>query len=66
MKDTELAEVIRKAVVGDRDAVEQFIRFFMPLINGHSFTSGRIDEDLRQHIFIFIIEKLPFLQKEIY
>ena len=66
MEDTELAEVIRKAVTGEQDAIEQFIWFFMPLINSHSVISGRISEDLRQHIIMFAIEKLPNLQQESY
>jgi len=61
MEDTELAEIIRKAMAGDRDAIEQFIRFFMPLINSRSILRYKIDKDLRQHMIMFTIEKLPNL-----
>jgi len=53
------AEIIRKAVAGDRNAVEQIILRYKKLINRRSVIDGKIDEDLRQYIIMYVIEKLP-------
>ena len=59
VKNTEFADVIQKAIAGDRDSIERVIERYMPLINNQSIIDGKIDEDLRQYIILNIIKKLP-------
>ena len=59
MKSHELVEVIKKAISGDREAVGVVIEHYMPLINSRSVINSKINEDLKQHIILYIIEKLP-------
>jgi hypothetical protein len=59
MENSEFSGIIRKALVGDRDALARVIERYMPLINNRSVIDGKIDEDLRQCIILRVIEKLP-------
>ena len=59
MKNNEFAALIRSAAAGDRYALEEVIRKFMPLINRKSARKGKIDEDMRQYIMMCIVAKWP-------
>jgi len=64
MENGKLAEAIRLAVSGDREAIGMAIECFMPLINSRSIINKRIDEDLRQHIIMYTLVRIPrFVQR---
>lgn len=46
------------ACQGDRDAIEQILIRYAPLINNASMISGTLDEDLRQLIYLRIIASI--------
>ena len=59
VEDHEFAELIRLAIAGDRHALDEVIRSYMPLFNKKSRRDGKIDEDLRQYIMLCVVVKLP-------
>ena len=59
MDKSDLAHAIRMAATGDTDAIEMVIRYFMQMINCRCVLNGRIDEDLRQFMFMCVIEGFP-------
>ena len=60
MKKNKLAEAIRKAISGDREAIGVVIESYMPLINSQSVLNNKIDEDLKQHIIMYVIERISY------
>ena len=59
MESRPFSSVLRGAVSGNPDSVEAILSRYMPLINKHSVLDGVFDEDLRQYIFMRIIQQLP-------
>ncbi len=52
----DLSILLRCAQAGDHRAIEQLLFIYKPLIDRHSYVRGRMDEDLRQFIFLrFVI-----------
>jgi len=59
MKIKLFTDVLRDARAGDPDAIESILVRYMPLINHHSAIDGKFDEDMRQHIIMHVIIKIP-------
>ncbi len=58
VSNKELKDLIVKAQAGDNEAMTDILELYMPLINKHSFVNGRLDEDLRQNIFLEIVKSI--------
>jgi len=46
------SELLRRAVAGETQAVDEILRLYMPLINRNSVVDGVFDEDCRQYILL--------------
>ncbi len=46
---------LKQAMSGDQDALEELLLLYKPLIDRHSRIHGVIDEDLRQHLLLYIL-----------
>ena len=46
------SELLRRAVDGEPEAVDEILRLYMPLINRSSVVDGVFDEDCRQYILL--------------
>lgn len=63
MTKMDFEAVLRGAVSGSSEALETLLKLYEPLINKHCYINGKLDEDLRQHILIYIalnIGQFPF------
>lgn len=63
MKDREFREVLEKAVQGDMVAMEQILILYKPLIDHASIVNDKLDEDLRQEIFLHLVTAIPKFAK---
>ena len=54
MTDREFTFLLRDAIHGNERALEEILALYMPMINGRSLISGKVDEDLKQLIMIRI------------
>lgn len=52
MNEREFREVLKGAVAGIHEDLEEVMRLYMPMINKYSVRNGQLDEDLRQYIMI--------------
>ena len=52
MKYDSFSELLRWAVNGELEAVDEILRLYMPLINRNSVVDGVFDEDCRQYILL--------------
>lgn len=52
-------ELLERAIGGCQYATQKLLKKYEPLINGHSYLHGKLDEDLKQFIIIHIVKKLP-------
>ena len=52
------ADLLRDAVSGKPDAIDELLRLYMPLINRNSVVDGRFDEDCRQYILLQVAAKI--------
>jgi len=52
MKHDSFSELLRRAVAGEAQAVDEILRLYMPLINRNSVVDGVFDEDCRQYIML--------------
>lgn len=50
--------LIVMAQKGNNEAMAELLEQYMPLINKHSYINGKLDEDLRQEIFLKIISNI--------
>ena len=48
------AELLRRAIDGESQAVDEILRLYMPLINRNSVVDGVFDEDCRQYIMLHV------------
>ena len=48
-------DLITRAQCGDKLALEKLLLLYQPMIDRHSRIHGRIDEDLRQFIYLSLI-----------
>ena len=46
------SELLRRAIDGEPEAVDEILRLYMPLINRNSVVDGAFDEDCRQYILL--------------
>jgi DNA-directed RNA polymerase specialized sigma24 family protein len=53
-------EMVKYAQLGDRNAIEQLLLLYEPLIKRHSRIDGKADEDLQQFILLRILINLKF------
>jgi hypothetical protein len=53
------SEILRRAVDGERDAINEILLLYAPLIDRNSFVDGTFDEDCRQYIMLRIVKQLP-------
>lgn len=47
-------DLLKKAVGRDVDALEQLLELYRPLIERYSRLKGQMDEDLYQHLLLYI------------
>lgn len=59
MNGMEFQVVLRKAVQGDETAIEQILILYKPMIDHASVVNGKLDEDLRQEIFLKMVKAIP-------
>lgn len=59
MNVREFREVLEKAVRGDRVAMELILILYKPMIDHASVVNGKLDEDLRQEIFLHLVTAIP-------
>lgn len=52
------ANTLFKATLGNRDAIGEIIRMYLPLIDHLSTVNGKINEDMRQELFLHLIRKI--------
>ena len=52
------SELLRRAVNGEAEAVDEILRLYMPLINRSSVVDGVFDEDCRQYILLRVVEQI--------
>jgi len=46
------SDLLRRAIDGKAEAVDEILRLYMPLINRNSIVDGVFDEDCRQYIML--------------
>ena len=63
MNVREFREVLEKAVRGDRVAMELILILYKPMIDHASVVNGKLDEDLRQEIFLHLVTAIPKFAK---
>ncbi|MBQ8299870.1 MAG: helix-turn-helix domain-containing protein [Clostridia bacterium] len=51
-------DLIVMARKGNNEAMAELLEQYMPLINKHSYINEKLDEDLRQEIFLKIISNI--------
>ena len=54
MDASEFRELLICAIAGDRNAIEEILCMYMPLINRYSVVDGKVDQDLKQNIMLHI------------
>lgn len=54
MKKTDFDMILERAVNGSRSDIEQILKLYEPLINKASYIKGKIDEDLKQYIWVHL------------
>jgi len=54
LDEREFREVLKGAVAGIHEDMEEVLRMYMPMINKYSMRNGQLDEDLRQYIMIHV------------
>ena len=57
-KKMSFRDLIIEAQKGNNEAMTEIIEMYMQVVNKHSYTDGRIDEDLRQEILLKIITNI--------
>lgn len=65
LSDKEFQGVLEGAVAGRHKDLETLLELYMPLIDRYSMLNGKLDEDLRQYLMIYIalnISKFIFWQ----
>lgn len=55
MTSADFRLTLERAMSGDQDALEELLLLYKPLIDKHSRIQGVIDEDLRQHLLLYIL-----------
>lgn len=50
--------ILHAAVRGEKDALEELLELYMPLIDRYSYVEGRLDEDLRQYLLMHIVKQI--------
>jgi hypothetical protein len=53
------SELLRLAVGGNADAVNEILKLYMPLVNRNSVIDGVFDEDCRQYILLRVTTAIP-------
>jgi hypothetical protein len=56
--ESDFANTLFKATLGNSDAIGEIIRMYLPLIDHLSTVNGKIDEDMRQELFLHLIRKI--------
>ncbi len=54
MNASEFKKVLQGAVLGNHRDLESIMELYMPMIEHNPYLYGRLDEDLKQYIFIHI------------
>ena len=60
--ESDFHDLLERAIAGCQHSIQALLQMYAPLINGHSYLHGKLDEDLRQYITMHIIRKLPKFQ----
>ena len=55
---SDFANTLFKATLVNSDAIGEIIRMYLPLIDHLSTVNGKIDEDMRQELFLHLIRKI--------
>ena len=56
--ESDFANTLFKATLGNSDAIGEIIRIYLPLIDHLSTVNGKINEDMRQELFLHLISKI--------
>ncbi len=59
MENTEFDKILVRAVNGSNSDIEQILKLYEPLINRASYLKGKLDEDLKQYIWMHVFKNLP-------
>lgn len=54
MTPAEFRDLLQRAVSRDVEALEELLTLYQSMIDSFSRVNGRMDEDLRQHLFLHI------------
>ncbi len=55
MNNSHFLKMLKEAQSGNAEALEAILQQYEPLIRKYSYLNGKLDEDLRQYIFLQII-----------
>ena len=58
MMEKSFESLLRKAIAGDQDTVEEILKLYMPMIDNQSHVNGQFDEDCKQHIMMQVALQL--------
>lgn len=47
-------QILRGAVAGDRESLEQILSMYLPLIRKYCYRNGELDEDMMQYLMLHI------------
>ena len=51
--------LLKRAISGDHDAMEEILRIYAPLLNYHSRSYGYIDDDCLQYLTLRVVMAIP-------
>lgn len=52
VKASTFHELLCRAIAGDRQAKDEILQLYMPMIDQYSVVDGKFDEDLKQHLLL--------------
>ena len=50
--------LLEKTIAGDRQAFEAVLKLYEPMLTRYATVNGSLDEDLRQHILLQIVQDI--------
>ena len=55
MKHQVFRKMVERAIAGEKEAMEQLLFLCKPLIDHYSYVNGKLDEDCRQEVILWLI-----------
>lgn len=59
----EFEELLFRAKYGEKEAVEQILEMYRPMLIKNSLIKGRFDEDLYQELVVEILKSIKYFKK---